>query len=61
MEDMTKVVPWIEMWTEMYDPCVFRKNGLRMVGANKAIECPTCDGKSFKRTEKDGLGEVCSL
>lgn len=52
-------IPWAEAWSEMYDPCVFRDNGLRMVGSNKAIICPTCNGKSFKRGGDEYDGQVC--
>lgn len=35
------VVPW----QEAYDPCVYDKNGLRMVGARKAERCKACVGE----------------
>jgi hypothetical protein len=54
-------VPWAEEWAEMYDPCVFKDNGLRMVYSRKAVPCPTCNGKSFKpAAERSDIGEACS-
>lgn len=33
-------------WDAVLDPCVFEKNGLRMVWSRKAGSCPDCKGRS---------------
>ncbi len=58
LEKRLSDIPWVETWQEMYDPCIFKDNGLRMVGSRKAIPCPTCKGASFRHGTKGTWGEV---
>jgi len=42
-------------WAEAFDPSIFESNGIRMIGARKAIVCPKCKGMSYRR-RKSGVG-----
>lgn len=57
-DGVTPKFPLLTRWSEAFDSCIFEANGLRMVGARKAIKCPECDGQSYKN---DGeWGKVCA-
>lgn len=55
-------MPLATRWAEAFDDCIFRLNGLRMLGSRKAIICPQCKGQSYKREGRDDdeWGTVCS-
>ena len=45
------------IWEDIFDACVYRSNGLRMVGQDKMERCPHCKGK--RSTNRMCPGGIC--
>lgn len=47
--DMSALGELCDSWDNVIDPCVFGKNGLRMIWNRKASTCKVCNGVPFQR------------
>lgn len=48
-EELSPLGELCEPWEKVIDPCVFGKNGLRMIWSRKASTCKVCNGVPFQR------------
>lgn len=54
-DDNTKPVNPLD---ELFDDCVYLRNGLRMIGCHKAVRCPICKGVPCRNSKKSSADNV---